>query len=291
MVKRKIIEIDESKCNGCANCIPNCHEGAIQIIDNKARLVSDLFCDGLGACLGHCPQGAITVIEREADEYDEKRAMENIVKAGPNTIKAHLYHLRDYEQHEYLKQAIDYLKENNINIPMDEPEEETESVKEDKKENEPLPCGCPGSMCMNLREESEESGKENDENSESKPGKSRLRQWPVQSRLVPPNAPYYDNSHLLVCADCVPFAFADFHEKLLRDKTLVISCPKLDDWEAIVDKLVGIIENNKIKSITVAIMEVPCCGGLHAAVKEAIERSKKEVPLIVETIGIRGEIQ
>ena len=271
MSKRKIVKIDEDKCNGCGLCIPNCHEGALQMIDNKARLISDLFCDGLGNCLGHCPEGAITLEEREAEPYDEKKTMEeNIVPKGTNTIKAHLEHLRDHGAKKYLKEALEYLKEKEIENPMEGNKMET-------------PCGCPGAA---MKEVNQETDAEN--NAEQS---SALRQWPVQLNLLPPHAPFFENSHLLVCADCVPFANPNFHSKLLNGKSLVIGCPKLDDIEAYQEKLTEIFKNNKIKSITTAIMEVPCCYGLQAAVEEAVKASGKDIPVIKETIGINGEIQ
>ena len=288
MSKRKIVQIDEDKCNGCGLCIPNCHEGALQMIDNKARLVSDLFCDGLGNCLGHCPEGAITIVEREAEPYDEKKTMEdNIVPKGTNTIKAHLEHLRDHGTKKYLEEALEYLKEKEIKNPMEVLRNQkflvprkNKFLEENKMET---PCGCPGAA---LREVNQENNPEN--NTEQS---SALRQWPVQLNLLPPQAPFFENSHLLVCADCVPFANPNFHSKLLNGKSLVIGCPKLDDVGAYQEKLTEIFKNNKIKSITTAIMEVPCCYGLQAAVEEAVKASGKEIPVIKETIGINGEIQ
>jgi len=213
MVKRKIIKINEEKCNGCGLCIPNCPEGALQIIDNKARLISDLFCDGLGACIGHCPENAITTEEREAEPYDEKKVMENIVKHGENTIKAHLLHLKEHNETKYLKEAIEFLKEKKNEIPMED----------DKMEHANF-GGCPGAALREVNKDTNAS-----DNSKQA---SALRQWPVQLNLLPPQAQFFENSHLLVSADCVPFANANFHSKLLNGKSLVIGCPKLDDIEA-----------------------------------------------------------
>jgi len=271
--KRKIIKIDERKCNGCGLCIPNCLEGALQIIDGKARLISDLFCDGLGACIGHCPEGAITIEEREAVPYDEKRTMiENIIPAGENTIKAHLEHLREHNQKEYLKQALDVLKKKGIKNPID-----------DKKMEKKVPCGCPGTALKDLR--NKKSTKEATEN------ESELRQWPVQLTLVPPNAPYFQNADLLVAADCVPFANPNFHSKLLKGKALVIACPKLDDLEAHKEKLKSIIEMNNLNTIIVAIMEVPCCGALYGAVEEALDETGKRITLKKVVVGIDGSFR
>ncbi len=271
MPKRKIIKIDEEKCNGCGLCIPNCPEGALQIIDGKARLISDLFCDGLGACIGHCPQGAITIEEKKAEPYNEKKVMQNIIKAGKNTIKAHLKHLKDHGETKFLNQAIRVLKDKGIKIP---------NVEDDKME---ILCGCPGAALREVNTDTDASG-----NSEQA---SALRQWPVQLTLLPPQAPFFNNTHLLVAADCVPFANPNFYSKLLNGKSLVIGCPKLDDIDAYTEKLIDIFKLNKIKSVTVAIMEVPCCYGLYAAVEDAVEASGKKIPIIKEVIGVNGEIQ
>ncbi len=205
-MKRKIIFIDEDKCNGCGSCIPNCAEGAIKIVDGKAKLVDERFCDGLGACLGHCPQDAITIVERDAPEFDE---------------------------HE--------VKKTNTGAAQ--------------------------------RESSE------------------LRQWPVQLTLVPPQASYFKDSSLLVAADCVPFAYPNFHFDFLAGKSLIIGCPKMDDAEFYVDKLSEILKNNKIKTITLVNMEVPCCFGLQHIVEEAVQKAGKVLPIKQTVITIRGEKQ
>jgi ferredoxin len=272
MTKRNIIKIDEKKCNGCGSCIPNCKEGALQIIDKKARLISDLFCDGLGACIGHCPQGAITIEEREAKPYDEKKTMlENIIPAGKNTIKAHLDHLKEHNQTKYLDEALELLNKKGIKL----------NLKEEQKMKS-IPCGCPGSA---LRDVKPSKSINNIEQS------SELRQWPVQLALLPTKAHFFENSHLLVAADCVAFANPNFHSRLLSGKSLVIGCPKLDDIDSYQEKLTEIIKENKLKSITVAIMEVPCCHGLYSAVEESVKASGKKVPLIQEIISINGEIK
>ncbi|HUW23629.1 MAG TPA: 4Fe-4S binding protein [bacterium] len=278
MAKRKIIKIDEEKCNGCGLCIPNCPEGALQIIDGKARLISDLFCDGLGACIGYCPEGAITIEEREAQEYDERKVMENIVKQGKNVIKAHLEHLKQHNQSEYLKQAIGFLKEKNIEIHL-----EQEHLPGKHKHMSPFP-ECPGSKIMDFREREEVAeGKK----AVSK-GISRLRQWPVQIILVPPSAPYLKDADLLIAADCVPFAYADFHDDLLKGKILLVGCPKFDDVEFYKERITQILKNNNIKSITCTYMEVPCCFGLVSIVKSAISASGKDIPFKEVTISIKG---
>ena len=267
MVKREIIKINKEKCDGCGLCIPNCPEGALQVIDNKARLISDLFCDGLGACIGHCPQGAIEIEEREAEPYEESKVMENIVKQGENTIKAHLEHLKEHGETDLLKEAEDFLKKNDIEVP-------------DLESKDPLPCGCPGTHVKEFKAESDVSG-----NTEQA---SALTQWPVQMKLVPSHAPFLDNCHLLVAADCTAFAHPNFHSTLLHGKKLLIGCPKLDDVEQYTEKLTETFKANNIKSVTVAIMEVPCCSGLYYAVEKAVEGSGKNIPIIKEVISIDG---
>ncbi len=271
MAKRKIIKIDEEKCNGCGQCIPNCHEEAIQVIDSKARLVSDSSCDGLGACIGHCPQGAITIEEREAEEYDERKVMENIVKQGKNVIKAHLLHLKEHGQAEYLRQAEDFLKEKGIQVSLEEARHIHGS------------SGCPGSKIMDFRKE-----KIPGSTVKTAQSKSQLRQWPIQIMLVPPSAPYFENAELLIAADCVPFAYADFHRDLLKGKILLVGCPKLDDTQIYQEKIRQIVRNNNIKSITYAHMEVPCCFGLVSIIQEVIGESGKNIPFEEVIISIKG---
>ena len=277
MAKREIIKIDEKKCNGCGLCIPNCPEGALQVIDGKVRLISDLFCDGLGACIGHCPQGAISIEEREAEEYDERKVMENIVKQGKNVIKAHLGHLKEHNQNEYSKQAIDFLKGKNIEVPFNETK--------GQREHTHGFSGCPGSKIMDFREKEKSQKKEK----ALFKVESELKTWPVQIMLVPPNAPYLNNADLLIAADCVPFAYADFHQDLLKDKILLVGCPKLDDTQIYQEKINQILKQNSLKSITYAHMEVPCCFGLVSIISEAISQSAKDIPFQEVIISIKGE--
>ncbi len=274
LAKRAIIEINEKKCNGCGLCLPNCPEGALQIIDGKARLISDLFCDGLGACIGHCPKGAIKVVEREAKLYDEKKVMENIVKHGTNTIKAHLGHLKDHGETKLLNQAIEVLKLKKITVPK--------GIIDEKKS--PLPCGCPGSAMRDVVIEKTEN-----KSSSKNVASSELRQWPVQLNLLPPNARFFSNADLLIAADCVGFANPNFHQGMLKGKAICIGCPKLDDDEAYKEKIQSIIEMNDLKSITVAIMEVPCCMGLYAITEQALNDSGKKVPLNKVIVRIDGK--
>jgi len=272
MGKRKIIEIDEEKCIGCGDCIPGCPEGALQVIDGKARLVSDIFCDGLGACIGDCPEDAMKVVEREAEPYDERKVMANILKQGENVVKAHLEHLKDHGEEGYLKEALKFLEEEGVEIPLEE-------------EATALPCGCSGAKVMDLRD------KKGDIDAPKTELESELRQWPVQLHLVPPAAPYFSDVDLLVTADCVPFAYANYHQELLKGRAVAVGCPKLDDIDAHKEKLKSIIEGNDLKSITVAIVEVPCCSGLLSATEEALRESGRDIPLKHVVIGIDGTIK
>jgi len=275
MSTRKIITIDQDICNGCGECVPNCPEGALRIIDGKARLVSDLFCDGLGACIGHCPEGAITIEEREAEPYDEKKVMDNIIPQGANTIVAHLKHLKDHGAMEYHRDALDYLREKGVPVPR----EAAPAVHSHS---------CPGSAVRNVGSPTAESP-EPPSSGGNRP--SRLGNWPVQLMLVPVGAPFFKGADLVIAADCVPFAFADFHNRFLRGKALVMGCPKLDDAGFYREKLTSIFRENDIRSVTVLHMEVPCCFGLVRIVREAIAESGNAIPLAEVEIGIGGEIK
>lgn len=271
MVQRDIIKINEDKCNGCGLCVPNCPEGALQIIDGKARLVSDLFCDGLGACIGNCPEGAIYVEKREAEEYDEKKVMENIIKQGKNTIKAHLEHLENHGADKYLKEAKDFLKERGIDIP-------------EKKESTKTRSFCPGSKIMDFSRE---------EKNQNEGGKrtSELKQWPIQLHLVSPNAPYFVGKDVLLAADCTAFSIGDFHKDFLKGKTLIIACPKLDsNIDVYVEKLRKMIDESRINTLTVLVMEVPCCSSLLQIAKKALNSASRKIPIKLIVIGLNGEV-
>lgn len=271
-MKRQIIEIDEELCTGCGDCVPNCPEGALQIIDGKARLISDLFCDGLGACIGECPEGAISTIEREAEPYDEKRVMENIIQAGPNTIKAHLQHLLDHDQDKFYALALEVLEEKGIPVP------------EHKAEAACSTHSCPG---VNAQAFAPAETPASDE----KPGQSQLRQWPVQLHLLNSIAPYFENADLLISADCAPYAYADFHQRFLQGKIVITLCPKLDHGiDEYVEKLARIFSTHDIKSITVVRMEVPCCGGIEMIVQKALEKSGKSTKVEVQVVSIKGDL-
>ena len=247
MATRKIVKIDEEKCNGCALCILNCAEGALQIIDGKARLASDKFCDGLGACLGHCPQDAITVSEREAEDFDEK------------AVEIHLHKRNDAK---------------------------TQPRPQPKPGSAPVFTGCPSSRSMQFQ-----VSKPPVDSGDSRSSVSQLSQWPVQLKLAPINAPYFQDADLLVAADCVPFAYPDFHQDFLKGKAVVVGCPKLDDIQSYREKLTEIFRTNSIKSVTVPYMEVPCCFGLVKATEDAIAGSGKKIPLKKVKVGIRGKIK
>lgn len=275
MQKRNIIAIDEKKCNGCGQCIPNCPEGAIQIIDGKARLISDIFCDGLGACLGHCPLGAISIQEREAEDYDERKAIENIVKQGKNTILAHLKHLKEHGETTYLKEAQAFLKENNIEIDFTA-----------KTETEPFfPQGCPGATAIEFEKETTKQPSKNQFPS------SQLRQWPVQMHLISPKATFFNKSDLVLAADCVAYAIGDFHQRFLSRKRLAIACPKLDSNKDIyLQKLISLIDETSINTLTVITMQVPCCQGLIHLAKNAVSEASTNIPLKHIMVSIKGEI-
>ncbi|MCI0501885.1 MAG: 4Fe-4S binding protein, partial [Epsilonproteobacteria bacterium] len=249
MTKRKIIKIDEEKCTGCGLCIPNCPEGALQIIDGKVRLISDLFCDGLGACIGNCPEGAIIIEARIAEPYDERKVMNNIIKAGKKTILGHLNHLKEHGENNYLKEALAVLKEKHIKVPFQE---------QTQQHIQPTVCGCPGAKMQDFTNEKKE---ENNNDQGTRP--SQLKQWPIQLHLVPPNASYYQQKDILLTAVCVGYVLVDFHKQYMKAKSIAIACPKLDTNQDIyIEKITSLINDAKINTITVIIMEVPCCQGL-----------------------------
>jgi NAD-dependent dihydropyrimidine dehydrogenase PreA subunit len=278
MALRSIINIDQDKCTGCGLCIPNCPEGAIQMIDGKARLVSDLMCDGLGACLGHCPEGAITIEKREAEAYDEAKVMANIVKHGANTIHAHLKHLKDHGETEYYNQAVAFLKQQNIPIPQEE-----NTVNAAHAETH---TGCPGSRTMDFAAPAARAGSDLDG---TRP--SSLTHWPIQLHLMSSNAGHYQGADVLLAADCTAFSLGDFHKDYLKGRKLAIACPKLDEGQEIyVEKIKALIDDAKINTLTVMIMQVPCCGGLLQMAQEAASKATRKVPLKCIVVGLQGQI-
>jgi ferredoxin len=276
-MKRKIIHIDDQLCNGCGQCIPNCPEGALQMIDGKARLISDLFCDGLGACIGECPVGAITIEEREAQSYDERRVMENVIAQGGGVIRAHLAHLQEHGEQEYLDQALAVLQERGIEV-------EFAAAHPAGSGTHPV-GGCPGAQ---VREFHVESGSAN---VDTPAAASQLRQWPVQLHLIPPSAPYFKDADVLLAADCVAYAHGDFHRQFLQGRRLAIACPKLDsNQEIYLDKLKALIDFSGIRSLTVLTMEVPCCRGLLQLARRAAAESERRIPIQWLEIGVQGDV-
>jgi len=256
---RKIIEIDESKCDGCGDCIPSCAEGALAVVNGKVKLVRDLLCDGLGACLGTCEKGALKIIERESEAFDHAAVESHLAtraRHGPGMLRA---------------------------LPA-----------------EPSSGGCPGTRPVTLAPAQTPAAprrglavvQAEGPALPSRPavGGSQLSQWPVQLHLVSPGAPYFQDADLLVAADCVPFAYARFHEDFLAGKRLVVGCPKLDDNQAYIGKLAQILSRGTIRSVTVVKMVVPCCGGIAMAARQALALSGKEIPYREITVGIEGGV-
>ncbi|MFH2113439.1 MAG: 4Fe-4S ferredoxin [Spirochaetota bacterium] len=324
MGKRTVIEIEEDLCDGCGLCATGCHEGALQIIDGKARMIGESLCDGLGACIGDCPQGAIKVIEREAEEYDERRVIDHILPNGTATLAAHLKHLRDHGQDTWLAQGIAALKEKGVVIPG------FESVPEKKPALEMRPAqaafaplggvrmvnngmsgGCPGSAARSFGPSASAGASAGISAAPVTSGScapvvpgtgatrqaapagggmaSRLEQWPVQLHLINPRAPYFNGANLLIAADCTAFACGAFHQSLLAGRKLIIACPKLDSGkEVYMDKIRALVEEAGVATVTVAIMEVPCCGGLSRLVSEALSTTSRQVPVSTVVVGIEG---
>lgn len=290
-MKRDMVKIDEDLCTGCGLCIPNCHEGALQIIDNKAVLISDLMCDGLGACIGHCPEGAITIEKREAEPYDEIKVMEEMVTKSTNTIVAHLAHLKDHNEEGFLNEGIAYLRSNEKDIKHDINNiiDRVMGINKDNHSHDHVNaspgCGCQGSAPQEFKRP-EIVGL-----STGQPEESALTHWPVQMHLINPNAGYFKNSDLLIAADCTAFSLGAFHSRFIKGKTVVIACPKLDQGTDIyIDKFRTLIDDAKINTITLLIMEVPCCGGLLQMVQQALAMAERKVPVKLMVAGIQGDI-
>ncbi|MCU0663689.1 MAG: 4Fe-4S binding protein [Myxococcota bacterium] len=251
MATRKIVKIDEERCNGCGLCVPSCAEGAIQIIDGKARLAADNLCDGLGACLGECPMDAITIEDRDAEAFDEKAVEQHLgrsdgFKAEPKRPVAHAPTMAHGHG-----------------------------------------GGCPGARMLQFERP---AAKPASATAQQAPA-SALRQWPVQLHLVPPTAPFFHKAHVVLAADCVAFAMGGFHERYLEGRSLAIACPKLDQGQEVyLDKLVAMIDQAKIETMTVMIMEVPCCSGLLRLAQSAVAKASRKVPLKLVRVGLQGDI-
>jgi len=259
-VKRKIITIDEELCNGCGNCIPNCAEQALELVETddgpKARLVKEFYCDGLGACLGACPTDALIIEEKEVDQFDEEAVINRIKEVAPEMLESHIQHMKEHA-HEL-------------------PELQSQ-------ETETGECGgCPSAQMLQWDKEVSES-------KETVKLPSELRQWPVQIHLVPPSAPYFKNADLVIVADCVPFSYANFHQDFVKGNTIAVGCPKLDDANAYVAKIAQIIKTSTPKSIKVVKMEVPCCSGLVRIVEQALKEAGNNIPFEKVTVSIKGE--
>lgn len=284
---REIVKIDEELCNGCGDCVPNCHEGALQIIDGKARLISELMCDGLGACLGHCPLGAITIEKREAYDYDEVVVISQMIKSGKATVFAHLKHLQEHGETGFLNEALTYIKANRDSMPfkISEVHELLHSEKEHQHETTGAGCGCAGSAPQSFKV----AGLKMATPAGEVP--SELTQWPVQMHLINPTASSFAGADLLVAADCAAFSYGNFHNDFIKGRKLVIACPKLDQGKDIyIQKLTRLIDEARVNTITVVIMEVPCCGGLSQLVQLATQTASRKVPVKEVVIGIRGDV-
>jgi len=241
-LNRKIIEIDEELCDGCGNCVPSCAEGALEIVDGKAKLVAEIYCDGLGACLGECPTGALRVIERESDEFDEEAVEEHLSSRSG----------------------------------------------EESQEEFTMACGCPSSQIQSFvpAETCQEANKPAVQQS----AVSELSHWPVQIKLVPPTAPFLKGADLLVAADCTPVAYPNFHRDFLKGKAVMVGCPKFDDAQEYIQKFADLFRTADIKSVTVVVMEVPCCQGLPLIVEKGMEIAGKRVPMEKVIISARGDV-
>ena len=279
-MKRKIVLIDADKCNGCGLCVPNCAEGAIQLIDGKARLVAENLCDGLGACLGECPEGAITIEEREADGFDEKVVEDHLKAIGrapaPASGGHHDGHGHHHDDHHHGE------KHHHGNPPQP-----------------PFGKGGEGGLaghghhgggCPSARVISHDRAPAAAQAAAGEVG-SELGHWPVKLQLVPPTAPFFKGKNLLIAADCAPVAYGDFQRRFLKDSAVVIQCPKFGEQGFVVEKLAGIFKDGGITGISVVRMEVPCCGGLSWAVQKALQMSgRTDLPLREVVVGVRGEI-
>lgn len=246
-IKRKILEIDEERCNGCGQCASACAEGAIEIINGKAKVVKDSYCDGLGACIGECPEGALKIVERATEAFD------------PEAVEHHLKH----------KETFQTLKAEHSTL-----------------NTEVLPCGCPSTQMQIFSSPCEAANQPITQTSTT----SALTHWPVQIKLVPPTAPFLKRAHLLVASDCTPVAYPSFHKDFLKNRTVLIGCPKFDDTEEYINKFAEIFKNADIQSVTVLIMEVPCCSKMPAIIQQGMAIAGEQIPMEKVVISARGKI-
>ena len=257
-MKRKIIKIDEEKCTGCGLCVPNCHEEAIKIIDGKAKLISDVFCDGLGACLGECPEGALSIEERKAKSFDEKKVMENIARKKGKTGQVHGSKTAPPDVAPHNLKVID--REGHI---------------------------CPGSAHAIFERKTQSPASAVQANTQQ----SELTHWPIQLHLVNPVADFFRGKDVVLAADCVAYTLADFHERFLKGKSLAIACPKLDEGQDVyMEKIRKMVDEAKINTLTVIMMEVPCCRGLLQMTQAALQKAKRKVPLKAIVVSTRGDV-
>lgn len=320
-MERDIIKIDEELCNGCGLCVPNCHEGALRVIDGKVRLVSELMCDGLGACIGYCPEGAITIERREAEPYDEIAVIEEMAGKGANTLIAHLRHLKDHHEYGYLEEGMTWLEVNSEKLPFSVSEVlaavRGNSAVEAVSDNAMAASGMSiaggtshGHETHGERPAHGAHGSAHRNNGGGCPGSaervfvqapvfaataadipSQLTHWPVQMHLVNPNAPAYRGADLLLAADCVAFSLGSFHNSWLKGRRLAIACPKLDHGtETYIEKLRAMVDVARVNTVTVMMMEVPCCGGLVQMVRTALAGATRKVPVRTVTVSIDGKI-
>ena len=260
-VRRKIVQIDEERCNGCGQCVSACAEGAIELVNGKARLVSENYCDGLAACLGECPEGAISIVEREADAFD------------PEAVGHYLKRKDSGEQR---------AESGGKNIKNPGPE--TQNLKLETLST--LPCGCPSTHLQTFENACDAANQPASQSDIS----SALSHWPIQIKLVPPTAPFLKGADLLVASDCTPVACPNFHRDFLKDRIVLLGCPKFDDTEEYINKFADIFRTAGIRSITILIMEVPCCSKMPLIVRQAMTLAKKDIPVEIVTVSARGTV-
>jgi Pyruvate/2-oxoacid:ferredoxin oxidoreductase delta subunit len=267
-VQRQIITIDEEKCDGCGNCVPACVEGALRVVDGKARLVKQSYCDGLGACLGDCPQDALHVTTLEVEAYDEQAVLGHLQQTAPDAVERHVAHLREH------------------GTPALTPERSAASVQSSyKPATKPQAAAIP--LCPSVQMKAWDEGATAQVEAAQGRARSELHQWPVQLTLLPVRAPFFEGATLTLIADCVPFANPNFHADLLRDSAIAVGCPKLDDGQAYINKVTQILQSNDIRSLKVAYMEVPCCRGLVFIAEQALALSGKDIPFTSEIVSIQ----